>query len=67
MKRLTLISGAALSIAWTQDPVKVDSKHYKVEFENDHVRALRITCGPGEKSVMHDHRDGTPVFLRIIM
>jgi hypothetical protein len=24
------------------DPVKVDPKHYKVEFENDRVRVLRI-------------------------
>lgn len=24
-----------------QDPVKVDSKHYTVEFENDQVRARR--------------------------
>jgi hypothetical protein len=26
-----------------EDPVKVDAKHYKVEFENDRVRVLRIT------------------------
>ena len=24
------------------DPVHVDSEHYKVEFENDNVRILRI-------------------------
>jgi hypothetical protein len=35
------------------DPVKVDPKHYKVEFENDRVRVLRIRYGAGEKSVMH--------------
>jgi hypothetical protein len=35
-----------------KDPVKVDSKHYSVEFENDKVRVLRIKYGPGEKSVM---------------
>ncbi len=38
-----------------QDPVKVDPKHYKVELENDRVRVLRISYGPGEKSVMHGH------------
>ncbi len=37
------------------DPVKVDSKHYKIEFENDRVRVVRIKYGPGEKSVMHSH------------
>ena len=30
------------------DPAKVDSKHYKVEFENDKVRVLRINYGAHE-------------------
>ncbi len=46
-----------------QDPLKVDPKHYKVEFENDRVRVLRINYGPREKSVMHGHPDGVAVFL----
>jgi quercetin dioxygenase-like cupin family protein len=46
-----------------EDPVKVDPKHYKVEFENDRVRVLRIHYGPGEKSVMHDHPANVAVFL----
>ena len=29
--------------SFAQDAVKVDPKHYKVEFENDQVRVLRIT------------------------
>ncbi len=41
----------------------VDAKHYKVVFENDQVRALRITYGPGERSVMHSHPAGVAVFL----
>ena len=45
------------------DPVKVDSKHYKVEFENDRVRILRIKYAPGEKSVMHSHPESIAVFL----
>ena len=45
------------------DPVKVDSKHYKVDFENDKVRVLRIRYGPGEKSAMHGHPEGVIVFL----
>nr|NIR51506.1 hypothetical protein [candidate division KSB1 bacterium]NIS26908.1 hypothetical protein [candidate division KSB1 bacterium]NIT73741.1 hypothetical protein [candidate division KSB1 bacterium]NIU27639.1 hypothetical protein [candidate division KSB1 bacterium]NIU94275.1 hypothetical protein [candidate division KSB1 bacterium] len=40
---------------FAQDATKVDPKHYKVEFENDQVRVLRISYGPGEKSVMHEH------------
>lgn len=46
-----------------QDAAKVDPKHYKVEFENDEIRVLRITYGPGEKSVMHSHPEGVVVFL----
>ena len=30
-----------------------DHRHYKVEFENERVRVLRIKYGPGEKSVVH--------------
>ncbi len=46
-----------------QDAVAVDPKHYKVEFENDQVRVLRIHYGPGEKSVMHAHPAAVAVFL----
>ena len=49
--------------ARAQDPVKVDPKHYKVAFENDAVRVLRIHYGPGEKSVMHAHPDSVIVFM----
>jgi len=49
--------------AKSADPVQVDAKHYKVEFENDRVRVLRITYQPGEKSVMHGHPDSVAIFL----
>jgi quercetin dioxygenase-like cupin family protein len=52
-----------VSAAPAQDPVKVDSKHYKVIFENDQVRVLRVNYGPHDKSVMHDHPDSVAVFL----
>ena len=46
-----------------QDSVKVDAKHYKVELDNAQVRVLRITYGPHEKSVMHEHPGNLAVFL----
>jgi len=46
-----------------RDPVRVDPKHYKVEFENDRVRVLRINYGRREKSVMHGHPATVAVFL----
>lgn len=45
------------------DAEKIDPQHYKVEFENDQVKVLRITYGPGEKSKMHSHTEGVVVFL----
>ncbi|HJS57116.1 MAG TPA: cupin domain-containing protein [Vicinamibacteria bacterium] len=54
---------ASTAPAMAQDAVKVDSKHYKVEFENDQVRVIRITYGPHEKSVMHAHPANVAVFL----
>ncbi len=37
------------------DPIKVDPKRYKVEFENDQVRVLRVRYGPHDKGAMHEH------------
>ncbi len=45
----------AASPATAQDPVQVDPKHNKVEFENDQVRVLRFHLGPKESSPMHEH------------
>lgn len=45
------------------DAVSVDSKHYKIEDENDRVRVLRARYGPGEKSEMHSHPDLVVLFL----
>ena len=58
-----LVLFAAAGVAYAQDPVKVDPKHYKVEFENAQVRVLRISYGAHEKSVMHEHHPGTAIFL----
>ena len=55
-----LLTGSATH---AQDPIKVDGKHYKVEFENDSVRVLRITYPAHEKSVMHHHPNSVAVFL----
>jgi len=37
------------------DPATVDAGHYKVEFENEQVRVLRIHYGPHEKGQTHEH------------
>jgi quercetin dioxygenase-like cupin family protein len=49
--------------ALERDAVKVDPKHYKVEFESDRFRVIRIHYGPKEKSPMHQHLPGIAVML----
>jgi len=51
------------TVAMAQDPVTVDSNHYKVEFENAQVRVLRVKVGPGEKSIMHRHPNAVAIFM----
>ena len=70
MKRILLplaaiacLLAAAPAAHADDDPVKVDAKHYKVEFENDAVRVLRIHYEAGEKSVMHSHPSAVAVYL----
>lgn len=50
-------------LAAAQDPITIDSKHYKILLENDQVRVLKIVYGPHEKSVMHEHPDSVAVYL----
>jgi quercetin dioxygenase-like cupin family protein len=68
MDRVALITVAASLLiaapAAAQDPTVVDPDHYRVEFENDQIRVLRITYGPHEKSVMHEHPEAYAVMLK---
>ena len=55
--------GTGAAAKTTLDAVKLDPKHYKVVLNNDRVRVLRATYGPGEKSVMHEHPASVAVFM----
>ena len=59
----TLLILFTANFAYAQDATKVDPKHYKVEFENDQVRVIRINYGAHEKSIMHEHTPGVLVFM----
>jgi uncharacterized RmlC-like cupin family protein len=37
------------------DPLKVDPKNYKLEFENSQVRVVRVKMAPHQKVPMHEH------------
>lgn len=58
----TLTLGVCLPAA-AQDATAVGSVHYRVAFESEAVRVLRVTYGPGERSVMHTHPAGMLVSL----
>jgi quercetin dioxygenase-like cupin family protein len=47
--------GGGKSATAALDPLKVDPKHYKLEFENDQVRVLRVKFGPHEGAPLHEH------------
>lgn len=48
--------GAGKSVTTALDPLKVDKKHYKLEFENDQVRVFRVKIGPHESTPLHEHQ-----------
>jgi uncharacterized RmlC-like cupin family protein len=48
--------GAGKAVTTALDPIKVDKKHYKLEFENDQVRVFRVKIGPRETTPMHEHQ-----------
>ncbi len=58
-----LAAGFLSTMAAGEDAVTADPEHYKVEFENDHVRVIRVKYGPGEKSVLHTHAPNVAIFL----
>jgi len=53
----------AVGAGWTQDPTKVEPKHYKLDFENDRVQVVAVHYGPHEKSGMHEHPGGVVVVI----
>jgi quercetin dioxygenase-like cupin family protein len=53
----------AATFARAQDPIKVEPRHYKLDFENDRVQVVSVHYGPHEKSGMHDHPGGVVVAL----
>jgi quercetin dioxygenase-like cupin family protein len=54
---------AISALAYAQDPTKVEPKHYRLAFENEHVQVVDVHYGPHEKSVLHDHPGGVVVCI----
>ncbi len=56
--------GTEKPISGKLDSLKVDPRHYTLEFENSQVRVLRVRIEPGGVAPMHEHSiDRVTVFL----
>jgi hypothetical protein len=74
--RIVLITGLVAITALAQNPLKVTPQAYKLRFENDWVRVVRVHYGPRVKLPAHDHtatasayvylNDGGPVIFKHI-
>ena len=47
-----------------RDPLKIDAQHYRLDFENEHVRAIRLTLKADEAVPMHDDVDALAVCIQ---
>jgi len=60
---LAVVPLTAINAGPVQDPLKVESAHYKLAFENEAVQVVYIHYGPHEKSALHQHPAGVVVNL----
>jgi len=51
------------TVAFAQDPTKVEPTHYSLAFENEYVQVVNVHYGPHEKSGLHAHIGGVVVVL----
>ena len=49
----------------SDDATVAAAKNYKIEFENDLVRVIRVTYAPHEKSPMHSHQGNAAVIVTL--
>jgi hypothetical protein len=47
-----------------RDPLQLDPKHYRLDFENEHVRTIRLTLKADEAVPMHDDVDALAVCIQ---
>ena len=60
---LMVLGGVVVTPSFAQAPVAVDPSHYRVEFEDEHVRVLRVRLEPGREVMAHDHPDAVLVYF----
>ncbi len=60
---LAAIVGLLTIGVFAQDPLKVAPQNYKLEFENDWVKVVRVHYGAREKIVAHDHTQTAAAYV----
>jgi len=60
---LVLLYLVAICTGSAQDPLQVESTHYRLGFENAAVQVVYIHYGPHERSALHQHPAGVVVNL----
>lgn len=70
MTRLTFLLFVTLifllsSAVSGQDATVAAAKNYKIEFENELVRVVRVTYAPHESSPMHSHQGNASVIVTL--
>jgi hypothetical protein len=62
---VTMFTALAFN-AIAQDPTKVAPDSYKLQFENDYVKVLRVTYAPRSKVPTHDHSKGPAAYVYLV-
>ena len=60
---LRFAAAALMMLGLLQDPTKSLPDAYKVQFENDYVRVVRVHYDAGVKLAEHTHSSGTTVYV----
>lgn len=55
LRRFAILILFSATILLAQDPYQVAGDHYHLAFENQWVRATRVTYGPHETALVHNH------------
>jgi beta-alanine degradation protein BauB len=60
---MVLVGSVLATASYAQYPAADSSRQFRVEFEDDQIRVLRVSLGPGERSPVYDHPDAVLIYL----
>lgn len=60
---VTLILACSVGLLSGQDPLQLLPNNYRLLWQNDFVRVIHVSYGPGEKLPPHNHTDSPTLFV----